>query len=324
MSALSELAAQAAKAARGEPAPIDPPDTASLAGLPAAPGPGLDVAPEQIGLWGLLGILYPLMLLVGIRLLRIGSRRSRAWARRRLDDWQVWLRGSSIPEGRVRALRRSADLGVRLIELALYLLCIYGFSLYFFLLIPGTRELGIDMAGQFWPPLRAAILLLLRTFTHLAFAVLVFLLARWGIPRLRTRLGTEVAHPASSQERERLLLLKSVAGLVWFLAAILVILVLPGPGRMIGVLLLALAVLILLIATRRTLENVAAGFSVGRAAGVNRGSHIACRGCEGVLEEWTLTGWRVRTADGKVVHLPYRLCEGAPLTVDEPDATAGS
>ena len=320
MSELSELAAQAAKTAQGEPVPAGAPDSASLVAQTAVPGPGLDVAPEQIGLWGLLGILYPLMLLVGIRLLRIGSRRSRAWARGRLDGWQTWLRGSGIPEGRVRALRRSADLGVRLTELAAYLLCIYGFSLYFFLLIPGTRELGLDMAAQFWPPLRAAILLLLRAFTQLVFAALVFLLARWTIPRLRARLGTEIAHPATAQERERLFLLKSAGGLVFFLAAVLVVLVLPGPGRTMGILLLALAVVVLLIATRRSLENVAAGFSVGRAAGVSRGSHIACGGCEGVLEEWTMTGWRVRTADGRVVHLPYRLCEEAPLAIDEPDA----
>ena len=171
--------------------PVSParPDTAATTAAPDARVQDPGILPEQIGLWGLLGILYPLLLVVGIRLLRIGTRRWRVWARRRLDAWIVWLRSTGLTEGWVLSLHRSGRTGVRLLELAIYLICIYAFSLNFFLLIPGTRDLGVDMASQFWPPLRAAILLVMRTFTYLAFAVIVLFLARWAIPRLHLRLG---------------------------------------------------------------------------------------------------------------------------------------
>ncbi len=297
-------------------------DTATVAATPAS-DIETTVAPEQIGLWGLLGILYPLLLLVGLRLLRVGAGRTRAWFRRRLDAWCVWMRGAGIAESRVLILRQSGDLGLRLAELAAYLLCIYAFSLYFFLLIPGTRDLGIGMAAQLWPPLRASFLLAWRMFTYLAFAVLVLVVARLAVLRLRVRLGTDSAHPGTARERERLFVLHSVVWMVRFLAAVAVTVVLPGPGRIIGVLMLAFAALIVTIAMRRTLENVAAGFSVGRASSARRGTRIACGGCEGVVEEWTMTGLRVRDDQGRLVHLPYRLCEEAPLSVSETDGQAG-
>ncbi len=290
---------------------------AATPSAPAAPRTGLDVAPEQIGLWGLIGVLYPLLLLVGVRLLRIGSRKARATLRRRLDAWAVWLKGAGLPDGRVQLLRRSASLGARLLELAAYLLCIYAFSLYFFLLIPGTREFGIGMAAQLWPPLRAALVLAVRGFTFLAFAAIVFLAARWAIPRLRARLGAEVARPGTPEERERLIVLRSAVWLARALAVVVVIAVLPGPGRTIGLLVLGFAAVVALLAARRLLENLAAGFTVGRAVGARRGARVACDGCEGTVEEWTLTGLRLRADDGRIVHLPYRRCEEAPLIVVE-------
>jgi small-conductance mechanosensitive channel len=147
----------------------------------------------------------------------------------------------------------------------------------------------------------------------------VLSLTRLLVSRLRVRLGATVVRPSTYRERERLLVLRCVNWLLYFVAAVLVIVMLPGPGRRIGTLLIALTLFVVLIAARRTLENIAAGFTVGRIAGARRGARIRCGDCQGLVEEWTLTGLRIRDDQGFLVHLPYRVCEEAPMMIDDPE-----
>ena len=80
-----------------------------------------------------------------------------------------------------------------------------------------------------------------------------------------------------------MIFLRSIVWLARLFAAVLVVIVLPGTGKAVGALLLVLVIVVTLIATRRTLENVAAGFSLGRSTGARKGTRISCGGCEGVV-----------------------------------------
>ncbi len=287
---------------------------------PAGALPTALASPEELGLRALVGLLYPLLLLVGIRLVRMALRRARTALAHRLDDGESWLLAAGIPEQRARALRRSGDLASRVAELAVYLLFVYAFSSYFFVLFPETRTLGLGLLELLWPPIRAAFVLAFRTLTYTAFALLVALGARWLVRRIRSRLGAEVARPASPQERERLVVLRALVSTVAFLAVLVVLAVLPGPGKVLGAVLLLVMAAVILIALRRSLENVAAGFVVGRSLAARRGGRLRIGSLHGTVEEWAATGIRLVTDAGEQVFVPYRILEQEPVAILDAEA----
>jgi hypothetical protein len=272
---------------------------------------------EDLAVRALVGLLFPLLLIAGVRLIHLGLRSTRRRYRRHVEQSERWLAGAGIGRGGRTATRRWSSGVWRVGELALQLAFAYAFSSYYLLLFPETRELGTGLLATIWPPLREALFLAFTALTYLAFGVIVWAAARWAITRLRERLGDEVARPATPLERERLIALRALVGMVGFFGVVVVVAVLPGPGQLVGGGLVLVLAATVLLGLRRTLENVAAGFVAGRIVCSPRGTPIRIGELAGVVEEWTATCLRLRTDAGEAI-VPYRLLEEEPVFLTAP------
>jgi hypothetical protein len=255
---------------------------------------------EELLLRLLLGVLYPFLLLVVLRLVRTGVRR---WERRWRGAVGRWLdelaarRGLSPQDIQGRKVVR---LLVALERLALYGGAVLLISFGWFALFPQTRPLATALLAQIIAPLVSLIGLTARSALLLGYTALVVLVARKVTAHLarQRRQGTL---PALLTDPVIYFPLR--AG-IWIAAVFLILFPYPGAPRFFAVGMVLLVLLTALVALRPVIEEVAAGIYLEAAYALKKGDRLTLEGTPCTVVDQGLVHLRI-ARNGVESWVPY-------------------
>ena len=254
---------------------------------------------EELLLRLLLGVVYPVSLLVLLRLTRFGVRRfERRWRRAALGWVHDMAARRGIPEAEAQG-RRIIRFVTGLERLILFGLALVAVSFVWFALFPQTRPLAGTLLHYVMRPLLAILGGTARGVLLLAYSALV-VTAGWWVSRhvayrKRTQTGSVFGDP--------LVHLPVRIG-IWVVVLFLLLFPYPGAPRQFAVGVLLLLLLATLIALRPIIEEIAAGIYVNSQYKLNLGSRFVLDGTPYVVVGTGLVHLQV-DRDGTLHRVPY-------------------
>jgi hypothetical protein len=210
---------------------------------------------EELLLRLLMGIVYPFLLLVMLRLTRTGLRRwEKGWRNAAMQWLNKFAQRRGIAESRMQSRKLLGQLlGIeRFIVFGTLIIII---SFFWFALFPQTQPLAAQLIASVVNPVLSLVGHVVKGFLMIVYSIFVFLGAYWLSRKL-------------SQKRK----LKSLTGvfadpvvyfpfriIIWILALFLFFFPYPGAPRLFSVGMLLIALLTVLIALRPLIEEVVIG-----------------------------------------------------------------
>jgi hypothetical protein len=280
-----------------------------LAVTPPPPEEGVRVE-EDLLLRLLLGVVYPILLLVILRMTRLGLRNwERDWRKVALQWMNRFAERRGLAESEVQA-QRIINLLSGIERLAIYGIIFILFSLAWFALFPQTQPLANHLINVIIQPAlnliggtAQAVLLILYTLTMVLFTY--WLTRRLSRRRSRQTLPGILADP--------LVYFPLRIGL-WILTLFLILFPYPGMPRLFAMGVLLLTLLAALIALRPLIEEIASGIYFNSIYPLRAGDRLTV---DGVLYEVRSPGLiHLRALQEKEEHwLPYSKILKANLTM---------
>jgi hypothetical protein len=255
---------------------------------------------EELLLRLLVGVVFPVLLLVTLRMARFGLR---GWERRWRHPAMAWLAGlfsrGKLTDPEKRARKAIAFL-LGLERVLVFALAAILLSVAWFILFPQTRPLAQELVQGILNPILGLAGAVLRGFLLILYSVAVFLGAFLGT-RFLSR-GTKGRKPGGILALPLYSVPVKVG--VWSGASFLFLLPYPGIPRIVAAGLLLAALLLVLFALRPLIEEVAIGAYLQSSLGLTLGDTIKVDGTP-----YTIKGLKPVHAllerEGEEFHIPY-------------------
>jgi hypothetical protein len=250
---------------------------------------------EELLLRLLLGVVYPVSLLVLLRMMRFALRRLERQWRRGVLGWihQMAIR-RGMPEAEEQG-RRVVDFLTGIERLAVFGIAFVGVSFTWFALFPQTRPLAGSLLDHVLAPLLQILGGTARGFLLLVYSVIVVLVATWITRRVANRRQA----PVGSVFDDPLVHVPVRIG-IWVVALFLLLFPYPGAPRQFAVGVLLLLLLASLIALRPIIEEIASGLYLNSQYELGLGSQFTLDGASCTVVSAGLVHMQV--ARGGVVH----------------------
>lgn len=264
---------------------------------------------EELLLRLLVGIVFPVLILVVLRLTRHGLRR---WENRWRAQASQWLEGLLSRNG----LRNSASKAGKAVSIILGLERILAsaaalilLSIAWFVLFPQTRPLAQEFVQSILGPVLGLLGKILQALLLILYSVGLLLLARFASRYLAGKI---------KRKQPGTLLSLSLFSVplrigVWLLAAFLFLLPYPGMPRVFAVGLLIVALILVVFASRPLIEEVAIGLYLHSELGLAKGGGLKIDG-----EQYTILDLKPIHAllekEGEALYIPYSRIKKATLS----------
>jgi len=225
---------------------------------------------EELLLRLLLGLVFPFLMLVALRMTRLGLRK---WENRWRRSARVWFaalyRKRNAPDAESLARRTISFL------LGLERTLVFGFqflvlSVLWFVLFPQTRPLALQLVESVIAPVLGFIAKAMGGFVLVLYSIAllfgaVFLTRLLSERTRKTPLRGVLSNP--------IFLFPMKAG-IWLLALFLFLFPYPGVARLFAVGILIAALLILVLAFRPIIEEIAVGIFLTSSLGLRKGKEL--------------------------------------------------
>jgi hypothetical protein len=255
---------------------------------------------EELLLRLLLGIVYPVTLLVLLRMTRLGLRRwERRWRRSALRLLERIAIRRGLPDVPVQG-RRLVDFLTGVERIVLFGLAVLAVSFTWFALFPQTRPLASELLDLVIAPLLRILGGLGRAVLLLTYSVIVVAIAGWLARRVAWRSRTSFGATVLGDPLVHVPLRIGI----WLVALFLLLLPYPGAPRQFAVGVLLLLLLAALIALRPILEEIATGIYLNRQYELRLGSRFTLDGAPCEVVGAGLVHVRV-ARDGVIHRIPY-------------------
>ncbi|MBI2502303.1 MAG: hypothetical protein HYW07_03615 [Candidatus Latescibacteria bacterium] len=284
--------------------------------LERQPVPAARWSEEELLLRLLLGVLYPFLLLVILRLTRTGVRR---WERRWRGRVGHWLDEMAAHRGLSPQDIQSRKV-VRLL-VAVERLCLYGgtvivVSFGWFALFPQTRPLAVTLLAKVIAPLVDLIGLTARSALLLGYTALLALTAY----KITAHLAQRRLHGTLSPLLTDPVVYLPLRAGIWIAAVFLILFPYPGAPRLFAVGLVLLVLLTALIALRPVIEEIAAGIYLETTYALKKGDRLTLDGAPCIVVDQGLAHLRI-ARQGEMCWIPYTKILKAELNISsEPSA----
>lgn len=272
---------------------------------------------EELLLRLLLGVVYPVSLLVLLRMMRFALRRlERQWRRGVLGWIHQMAQRRGVPEAEEQG-RRVVDFLTGLERLAVFGIAFVGVSFTWFALFPQTRPLAGSLLDHVLAPLLQILGGTARGFLLLLYSVVVVLVAAWI-----TRSVANRRHARETSVFDDPLVHVPVRIGIWVVALFLLLFPYPGAPRQFAVGVLLLLLLATLIALRPIIEEIAAGLYLNSQYELGLGSQFLLDGTSCTVVSAGLVHVQV-ARDGAIHRIAYsRILKSdfapTPRTGEEP------
>lgn len=244
-----------------------------LAGAPRLPA-DVRSGEEELLLRLLLGIIYPVLLLVILRLTRFSLHKwERNWRKAALQ-WITHFAGRSGLSAKDIQARRIINLLSGIERLVIYSMVFILISFAWFALFPQTQELAKDVLNVVIRSGLSVIGGTVRMLLLLLYTLAVLLFTYW-LNRQLFRRRSQKTLPGILKDPLVYFLLRS--GL-WILALFLILFPYPGVPRLFAVGLLLLSLLAALIALRPLIEEIASGIYFNNIYSLKAGDRLTVDG----------------------------------------------
>ena len=255
---------------------------------------------EELLLRLLVGVVFPVLVLVILRLTRHGLRR---WENRWRAQASRWLEGLLSRNGLRNSIARAGKtvsfvLGLeRILASAAALILL---SIAWFVLFPQTRPLAQEFVQAILSPVLGLLGKILQALLLILYSLALFLLARLASRHLSGKVKEK--RPDSLLA---LPLFAVPAGIgIWLLAAFLFLLPYPGLPRIFAVGLLIIALILVVFASRPLIEELAIGAYLHSSLGLSKGGKLRMDG-----EEYAVLDLKPVHAllekEGEALYIPY-------------------
>lgn len=245
-----------------------------IVAVPAVPTETVVWNEEQLLLRLLLGVIYPLSLLVVLRMTRTGIRRwERDWRSAALQWLSRLAERRGLSEEDMQA-KRIINFLTGLERLVLYGMVFILISFTWFALFPQTQSLATSLLSRIIGPMLDLIGGTARGVLLLVYTVLVILLAYWVARRLSQRRRLDNA-PALLVDPVIYFPLRVV---IWIVALFLILFPYTGAPRLFAIGVLLLVLLAALIALRPIIEEIAAGIYLNSTYALKTGDRLTIDG----------------------------------------------
>jgi len=267
---------------------------------------------EELLLRLLLGIIYPVLLLVVLRMTRFGLYKwERNWRKAALQ-WMIRFAGRSGLSARDIQARRIISLLSGIERLVVYSLVTILISFAWFALFPQTQALAKDVLNAVIGPALSIIGGTAWALVLILYTLAVFFFTYW-LTRQLSRRRSQNTLPGILKDPLVYFVLR--IGL-WILALFLVLFPYPGVPRLFAVGLLFLSLLAALIALRPLIEEIASGIYFNNIYSLKPGDRLTVDGVPYQVQKPGLIHLRV-LRDKKKHWLPYSKILKADLTMSE-------
>ncbi len=276
---------------------------------------------EELLLRLLLGIIYPFLLLVVLRLTRLGILR---WEKNWRSAAFKWL----AQFAKRRGLSETETQGERVINfltgierLVLYGLAMIVISFGWFAMFPQTQPLATSLLASIIGPIMELVGGTARSLLLLLYTAAVVFLAYWLTRQLSHRRRSSTA-PAFLYDPVVYFPLRIG---IWIIALFFILFPYPGAPRLFAVGVLLIALLAALIALRPLIEEIAAGIYLNSAHAIKTGDQLTVDGAPYVAIAPGLIHVQV-VRDEEIHWLPYSKLLKSDLTITSKSkiAPAGS
>ena len=257
---------------------------------------------EELLLRILLGLVFPFLLLVSLRMTRLGLR---SWEKRWRLSATRWLsafaarRGASNPESLSRGAVAAALAAARI---AIYFSLILCIALVWFVLFPQTRPLASELARGLAAPVLALVGKALGGILLIGYSAGLLACAFWATRLVSGRTKFRLFKGAAEA---RVFAFPLKVG-IWALAFFLFFMPYPGMPRLAALGILLIAFLTAVIALRPVIEEIAIGIHLRTSLGLEPGKALKVGGRLCRVRE--LRSCRlVAERDDELVSFPYSL-----------------
>lgn len=270
---------------------------------------------EELLLRLLVGLVFPVLVLVTLRMARLGLR---SWERRWRPAALSWLMGLLSRAGLARAEKRARKalaflLGLE--RLLVFSAAVTFLSLAWFILFPQTRALAQEIVQAIVAPVLGLAGALLKGLLLVLYSLAILAGASAASRRLSRRSGP--GRPDSSLTRPQFSVPLKVG--IWLAAVFLFLLPYPGMPRSFAIGLLLLSLLLAIIALRPLIEEFAIGAYLHSAMALTPGTSISVEGMEYVIVDLRPLLAILERGD-QVHYMPYsRILRGASSMPRKPD-----
>lgn len=278
--------------------------------IPIPPPPATAWNEEELLLRLLLGIVYPFLLLVVLRLTRFGILR---WEKNWRSAAFKWLaqfaqrRGVSETEKRGHQLINFLT-GIE--RLVLYGLALIVISFGWFAMFPQTQALATSLLASIIGPIMELVGVTARSLLLLLYTAAVVFIAYW-LTRQLSRHRRSSAAPVILYDPVVHFPLRIG---IWIVALFFILFPYPGAPRLFAVGVLLIALLAALIALRPLIEEIAAGIYLNSAHAIKTGDRLTVDGAPYVAIAPGLIHVQV-VRDEEIHWLPYSKLLKSDLTI---------
>lgn len=272
---------------------------------------------EELLLRLLVGVVFPVLILVVLRLTRFGLRR---WEKRWRSEASRWLDGLFSRAGFPNSSAKSRKTVAALLGLERAVIAsgaVVLLSVAWFVLFPQTRPIAQEFVQGILAPVLGLAGKILQGLLLLLYSAGLFLLAFLANRYLSRRVREK--HPNSFLALP--LFSAPLRICVWLFAAFLFLLPYPGMPRTFAVGLLCLALLLVILASRPLIEEIALGAYLHSSVGLEKGEAFKMEG-----KVYTVVDLKPLHAllekEGEVLYVPYSRIMKATIAKGE-DGTHG-
>lgn len=270
---------------------------------------------EELVLRLLIGIVFPVLVLVVLKMTRLGLRKREARWRRGALAWARHFFGrAGVKDPEVKARKGVATL-LGLERVLAFAAAVVLLSVAWFVLFPQTRSLATEFVQAILSPVLDLLGKMLQGLLLVLYSAALFLGALFGSRYLARGVGRRWPHSLLA------LPLFSVPARIalWLAAAFLFLLPYPGMPRIFALGLLLLALLLIILASRPLLEELAAGFYLQNSLRLEKGERIDIEGKSyRILDLRPLQALLER--EGEAIYLPYSRIMKAEIAREEDSA----
>jgi hypothetical protein len=264
---------------------------------------------EELLLRLLVGVVFPILILVMLRMARFGLRSFEKRWRSPAADWLGGLLSRGGLRNPAAKSRRAVALLLGLERTIVFSLAVILLSVAWFILFPQTRALAQELVRAIVTPILDLAGTILR-----GLLLILYSLALFGGAFLADRF---LSRRVAQRHRDSILALSlfslPLRMAVWLLAVFLFLLPYPGLPRIFAVGLLLLVLLLALLALRPLIEEMAVGANLHSTLGLAKGVEIKVEG-----QSYRIFDLKplhaVLEKDGELQYMPYSRILGSVVS----------